>query len=243
MAQAPFSEEMLATMFTCVNGTPTPDGQEEYRMVTFNVELRRHPNLKLGVTCVHVSSTRVCGLLIKSVDEPSTIATWNSQSTDPEIIRPGDFIVKVNGVDGNESGVSALAEALRIKDEVMHISVWGARACRAEPRQPTSMSKTVEERIRQLEQRSRVCCRSEWESVWLKDLPHNSRIAAAATSGTCTVCMDSIDSDAMVRGLTCGHYFHLDCLANWFMADRSLDICCPMCRLSLVESPAHWVSL
>jgi hypothetical protein len=48
------------------------------------------------------------------------------------------------------------------------------------------------------------------------------------TSGdTCAICIDTIEDDDDVRGLTCGHAFHAVCLDPWLTSRRA---CCPLCK-------------
>merc|ERR1712224_139247 len=160
-------------------------------MLNFEAQLRRRTDAALGMNCVRVSSSKVCGLLIKSVDEGGVVSAWNAQSTEPEVIRPGDFVVKVNGVDGNHAGVSKLAEALRAAGDIIDLGIWGSRIVDVAPSQSCA-SVAVQDHIRHLDERSRVCSRREWESLWLLQLPRHSRSASASTNGICTVCTDSI---------------------------------------------------
>ena len=44
---------------------------------------------------------------------------------------------------------------------------------------------------------------------------------------TCAICLDNIDDDDDVRGLTCGHAFHAGCLDPWLTSRRA---CCPLCK-------------
>lgn len=242
-AVQPSASELLATMFTMPNGMPSLDGQKEFKMHSFDAELRRQPGVALGMDCVHVSSSKVCGLLIKSINEAGVVAAWNAQSTEPAKFQPGDFIVKVNGVDSNESGVKALADALRTAGDRIRLTVWGVRGSEPVQREPEPISPEMNERIQWLSERSRICTRGEWESHWLPTLPRNSQRAGRSVAGSCSVCMENIAMDQKVRGLSCGHYFHLDCLAEWFMRDRSLEISCPLCRTPMSEQPSRWVSL
>ena len=48
------------------------------------------------------------------------------------------------------------------------------------------------------------------------------------TSGdTCAICIDTLEDDDDVRGLTCGHTFHAVCLDPWLTSRRA---CCPLCK-------------
>ncbi|KAG5983826.1 hypothetical protein E4U55_007060 [Claviceps digitariae] len=49
-----------------------------------------------------------------------------------------------------------------------------------------------------------------------------------ATPGdTCAICIDTLEDDDDVRGLTCGHAFHAVCLDPWLTSRRA---CCPLCK-------------
>jgi len=47
------------------------------------------------------------------------------------------------------------------------------------------------------------------------------------TGDTCAICIDTIEDDDDVRGLTCGHAFHAVCLDPWLTSRRA---CCPLCK-------------
>lgn len=44
---------------------------------------------------------------------------------------------------------------------------------------------------------------------------------------TCAICIDNLEEDDDVRGLTCGHAFHASCLDPWLTSRRA---CCPLCK-------------
>ncbi|KAF2452698.1 hypothetical protein BDY21DRAFT_375391 [Lineolata rhizophorae] len=44
---------------------------------------------------------------------------------------------------------------------------------------------------------------------------------------TCAICLETIEDDEDVRGLTCGHAFHASCVDPWLTSRRA---CCPLCK-------------
>lgn len=44
---------------------------------------------------------------------------------------------------------------------------------------------------------------------------------------TCAICIDTIEEEDDIRGLSCGHAFHASCVDPWLTSRRA---CCPLCK-------------
>jgi hypothetical protein len=59
---------------------------------------------------------------------------------------------------------------------------------------------------------------------------HDSPVPAElmkSAGDACAICLDVIEEDDDIRGLTCGHAFHALCLDPWLTNRRA---CCPLCK-------------
>ena len=48
----------------------------------------------------------------------------------------------------------------------------------------------------------------------------------------CSICLEPMCKEQVIQMLSCGHYYHNECLSNWFIKKKK-DLCCPMCNKKL----------
>jgi len=77
---------------------------------SFDVDIQKQPGTRLGMEAVFVSSPNGFGLVVERVNVGGALEAWNRRSREPQRVKPGDFIVGVNGIEGD---ISSLAEELR----------------------------------------------------------------------------------------------------------------------------------
>ena len=51
----------------------------------------------------------------------------------------------------------------------------------------------------------------------------------------CSICLEPMCKEQIIQMLTCGHYYHNDCLNDWFHAKKK-DLCCPMCNKPITQT-------
>jgi len=64
----------------------------------------------------------------------------------------------------------------------------------------------------------------EEEDLTIHQVPTNDD---CSPGDTCAICLDTLEDDDDVRGLTCGHAFHAACVDPWLTGRRA---CCPLCK-------------
>lgn len=70
-------------------------------------------------------------------------------------------------------------------------------------------------------------CRDEQD-----DSEHTTNESSENPGESCAVCLDIIGPEDDIRGLTCGHAFHIRCINPWLTTRRA---CCPLCKTDFHE--------
>lgn len=78
------------------SGMRSASADEE--VLRFDVEVEKKPGMRLGISVMLISGSRLSGLIIKDVEEDGCVDLWNRQSRSPYLVQPGDVVVQVNGI-------------------------------------------------------------------------------------------------------------------------------------------------
>ncbi|KAI4839905.1 hypothetical protein E4T44_07986 [Aureobasidium sp. EXF-8845] len=71
---------------------------------------------------------------------------------------------------------------------------------------------------------------ADWRSEWELKFPD-----LFIGHAICTICLDPIGDQEIIRGLPCLHVFHKGCMDTWLEA---LHVTCPLCKQDILKSPS-----
>ena len=68
-------------------------------------------------------------------------------------------------------------------------------------------------------------------SVQLNSISFNPTIIY--TPEICTICLEPFNNEKNITKLSCNHYFHIDCITQWFNENH---LTCPFCNNNINDS-------
>ncbi|ROT36386.1 hypothetical protein SODALDRAFT_325731 [Sodiomyces alkalinus F11] len=94
----------------------------------------------------------------------------------------------------------------------------------ADPEAARERDEIIARKMRQLDESTPARSYKEWKSE------ARDETKAARQYGTfivCVICLESLQDKDMIRNLPCGHIYHSDCIAKWFLKQHDT---CPLCK-------------
>lgn len=174
--------------------------------------------------------------------------TWVSQRAREGLPTSGGVEApsRPNSVHNAEGAIPDLAVKERTSAEVRPVEEAASTATKIEPAKETIAKQDGDEKdttvvvgetsedgpVKPIHNLKRTTTEEEEDED--DDEDDDEHITAAVppellnTSGdTCAICIDTLEDDDDVRGLTCGHTFHAVCVDPWLTSRRA---CCPLCK-------------
>lgn len=162
------------------------------------------------------------GVLIRQIEENSTIATWNAAHPSKRI-RDGDLLMAVNNVLVNstwDSWCAILAELQKssvrlVVSRVPREELARYRAHSVVPPGAIGLDHLLPENFMDL-------------------LPHVP--ASECSLAECSICLEALAPEARVVRLQCRHAFHRGCAEKWLTQCPTFKFAkCPTCRQQVAE--------
>ena len=120
--------------------------------------------------------------------------------------------------DGGEATTSALS------DPDAAASHQPGDEAEPQPHEAKTLESNIPERSRSQEGRDDEAAEAEDDDQIQTAVPTEM---LANPGDSCAICLETLEDDDDVRGLTCGHAFHASCLDPWLTSRRA---CCPLCK-------------
>ena len=78
---------------------------------------------------------------------------------------------------------------------------------------------------------STLCALNYFNNTYKKRKYINNKLKLLLlNSNECAICLDKIENNKNIILLNCDHYFHKNCLDNWFVKSKT----CPICRNDVI---------
>lgn len=157
--------------------------------------------------------------------------TWRST-------RAEEGLPTAGGINAAPSRAVSVKDMPRASEDEGRKSTSGAMSEKVSPSEPSSPVAMRHDRPNETESKSTA---TETTTAEPRDATDDTAVAATDDQiqtaipaeqlpdpgDTCAICIDALEDDDDIRGLTCGHAFHGSCVDPWLTSRRA---CCPLCK-------------
>jgi hypothetical protein len=175
-------------------------GCEDSELIRVTLE-RGSRTRAFGIRVVD-TETAEAGLSIVLINEGGAASEWNARKPSTPVAI-GDSILEANG----------LTEPWAIMEEMCKATTVEMVVRRASPVVKDFLAR----------------CEVTDESIQATKLVlKHKALAGDVSADTCAICLEDLEADERIAGLSCGHGFHQRCLMRWL--GRPGTSGCPLCR-------------
>jgi hypothetical protein len=167
----------------------------------------------------------------RAMEGLSTAGGVTAPSSRPGSVRDGEDIVPTSPVDTQHSVATRPATVTSGEDEAARETIAASnrestedKAVETEEHNPLEQVQTTASTVHK-----HATATSEDEEEDDDEQIHTAIPPELINNpgDSCAICIDTLEEDDDVRGLTCSHVFHAGCLDPWLTSRRA---CCPLCK-------------
>lgn len=142
---------------------------------------------------------------------------------------PRSHVFEFGKYEGETEDITSVIKnpSLGKQPEVVAVQTSPSENGLTSPKQPGNHARSSQEESRSLDSPDTANAEddeadAQVDETEIQHLPDN-----LGSGDTCAICIEQLEEDDEIRGLTCGHAFHCTCVDVWLTTRRAI---CPLCK-------------